>query len=146
MDDVVMFSAKWWTLPLGQTWMAWTPATVSFFLFIVLAISAMGVWEDYRPGGDPRRVTILLDPAVNADQTELKQKMRSIFPSRPGHIRMLADSDTGTLTDSVRAESPGMLVLSANGESTSPNFLADLRKSLRCPICLVRFWEEKGSG
>jgi hypothetical protein len=34
-----------------------------------------------------------------------------------------------------------MLVLSANGESTSPNFLADLRKSLRCPICLVRFWE-----
>lgn len=97
-------------------------------------------------GGDPRRVSVLLDPAVNADQTELKQKMRSIFPSRPGHIRMLADSDTGTLTDSVRAESPGMLVLSANGESTSPNFLADLRKSLRCPICLVRFWEEKGSG
>ncbi len=97
-------------------------------------------------GGDPRRVTILLDSAVNTDQAELEHKMRSIFPSRPGRIRTLADSAIGTLTDSVRAENPGMLVLSANGESTSPNFLADLRKSLRCPICLVRFWEEKGSG
>ena len=44
MEDVVMFSAKWWTLPLGMTWMAWTRATASFFIFIVLAISAMGVW------------------------------------------------------------------------------------------------------
>ena len=61
MEDVVMFSAKWWTLPLGKTWMAWTPATASFFVFIVLAITAMGVWEYYRPGGDPRRGVFAID-------------------------------------------------------------------------------------
>ncbi len=61
MEDVVMFSAKWWTLPLGKTWMAWTPATASFFIFVVLAITAMGVWEYYRPGGDPRRGVFAID-------------------------------------------------------------------------------------
>ena len=96
--------------------------------------------------GDPRRISVVLDPAVRSDQPGLDQKLRSVFPAPPGRIRMLADSEVSTLTNSVRAENPGMLVLSANGESTSPDFLADLRKSLRCPICLVRFWEEKGSG
>jgi predicted small integral membrane protein len=61
MEEVVMFSAKWWTLPLGRSWMAWTPATASFFAFIVAAISAMGVWEYYRPGGDPRRGVFAID-------------------------------------------------------------------------------------
>lgn len=96
-------------------------------------------------GGDPQRVSLLLDPAVNSAQPELEQKLRSIFPSRPGRARTLADSGTVTLTHAVRAENPGMLVLTADGDSTSPEFLADLRKRLRCPICLVRFWEEKGS-
>ncbi len=41
--------------------MAWTPATASFFMFIVLAISAMGVWEYCRPGGDPRRGVFAID-------------------------------------------------------------------------------------
>lgn len=93
-------------------------------------------------GGDPRRLSILLDPRVSKARPELEQKMRSILPSRPGRIRTLADFSTGTLTASVAAESPGMLVLSATGESTSPEFLADLRKRLRCPICLVRFWAD----
>ncbi len=61
MEEVVMFSAKWWTLPLGRSWMAWTPATASFFAFIVLAISVMGVWEYFRPGGAPRRGVFAID-------------------------------------------------------------------------------------
>ena len=55
MENIVMFSAEWWTLPLGTSWMAWTRATAGFFIFIVLAISSMGVWEYYSPGGAPRR-------------------------------------------------------------------------------------------
>lgn len=91
-------------------------------------------------GGDPGRITLLLDPGINQAQSRLEKKIHSIFHSRPGRVRALAESGTDTLTRSVRAESPGMLVLSADSESTSPEFLADLRKKLRCPICLVRFW------
>jgi predicted small integral membrane protein len=60
MEDLVMFSAKWWIQPLG-TWMAWTRATAAFFIFIVACITAMGVWEYYRPGGDPRRGVFAID-------------------------------------------------------------------------------------
>lgn len=60
MEDLVMLSAKWWTQPLG-TWMAWTRATAAFFIFIVACITAMGVWEYYRPGGNPRRGVLAID-------------------------------------------------------------------------------------
>ena len=59
-DTVVMFGLKWWTEPLG-TWMAWTRATAAFFVFIAACISAMGVWEYYRPGGNPRRGIFAID-------------------------------------------------------------------------------------
>jgi hypothetical protein len=94
-------------------------------------------------GGDPGRLSILLDPAVIKALPEIDQKMRSIFRTPPGRIRTLVDSGAGALTASARAENPGMIVLSADGESTSPEFLADLRKRLRCPVCLVRFWEDQ---
>lgn len=45
-----------WTQPLfGGFWMAWTPATLAFFLFIFGAIAFMGALEAWRPGGAPRR-------------------------------------------------------------------------------------------
>ncbi len=43
------------------TWMAWTWPTGVFFLVIVLSVAAMGVWEAFRPGGDPRRGIFGLD-------------------------------------------------------------------------------------
>jgi len=60
MEDAIMFSQAWWTEPLG-TWMAWTRATIAFFLFIVAAIGSMGVWEFYSPGGAPRRGLFAID-------------------------------------------------------------------------------------
>jgi len=93
-------------------------------------------------GGDMRRLSILLDPRVTRDLPKLERRMQSILPSRPGRMRTLADSEPGSLMAAVRTESPGMLVLSATGESISAEFLADLRKRLRCPICLVRFWAD----
>ncbi|MDH3712581.1 MAG: DUF2160 domain-containing protein [Gammaproteobacteria bacterium] len=41
--------------------MAWTWPTAVFFLFILLCLIAMGVWERWRPGGDPRRGVLGLD-------------------------------------------------------------------------------------
>jgi predicted small integral membrane protein len=44
-----------WTAPLfGGFWMAWTPATLAFFVFIAAMIALMGVLEWRRPGGAPR--------------------------------------------------------------------------------------------
>ena len=43
------------------SWMAWTWPTALFFIFIFSAIAAMGVWEYFSPGGDPRRGILGLD-------------------------------------------------------------------------------------
>ena len=55
-----IFSVEWWTEPLGS-WMAWTRATAAFFMFIVACIGAMGIWEYYSPGGNPRRGIFAID-------------------------------------------------------------------------------------
>jgi len=43
------------------SWMAWTWPTAAFFIFILLAIGGMGVWEHFSPGGGPRRGVLGLD-------------------------------------------------------------------------------------
>jgi predicted small integral membrane protein len=55
-----MFSAEFWQYPIG-TWMAWTPATIAFFIYIFGSIAAMAVWEYYSPGGNPRQGIFALD-------------------------------------------------------------------------------------
>ena len=39
---------------MNFSWMAWTLPTALFFIGIFLLIAAMGVWEYFSPGGDPR--------------------------------------------------------------------------------------------
>lgn len=39
---------------LDFSWMAWTLPTVIFFLVIFGLLLAMGVWEYFSPGGNPR--------------------------------------------------------------------------------------------
>ena len=46
---------------MGISWMAWTWPTALFFLYIFGSIAAMGVWEYYSPGGNPRRGIFALD-------------------------------------------------------------------------------------
>ena len=43
------------------SWMAWTWPTIFFFIFVFGSIAAMGVWEYYVPGGDPRHGIFGLD-------------------------------------------------------------------------------------
>ncbi len=51
-----------WTRPLfGGFWMAWTPATLAFFVFIFAAIALMGLLEWRRPGGAPRHGILGID-------------------------------------------------------------------------------------
>ncbi len=47
--------AKWWTEPMfSGFWMAWTRATLAFFVFIFGSIGVMALLERRWPGGDER--------------------------------------------------------------------------------------------
>ncbi len=46
---------------MDLSWMAWTWQTAAFFIFIGLAILAMGLWEKIEPGGAPRHGVLGLD-------------------------------------------------------------------------------------
>jgi len=46
---------------MGLSWMAWTGPTTAFFIFILLALVAMAIWEWRSPGGAPRRGILGLD-------------------------------------------------------------------------------------
>ncbi|MBU1173795.1 MAG: DUF2160 domain-containing protein [Alphaproteobacteria bacterium] len=48
-------------MDFNLSWMAWTWPTAGFFLLIFGSIAAMGVWEYFRPGGDPRHGVFGLD-------------------------------------------------------------------------------------
>ena len=51
-----------WTMQLFDGfWMAWTPATLAFFVFVFGAIALMGIMEWWRPGGAPRHGILGLD-------------------------------------------------------------------------------------
>lgn len=46
---------------MGLSWMAWTWPTAGFFLFILVCLIVMAIWEKYDPGGGPRRGILTLD-------------------------------------------------------------------------------------
>ncbi len=46
---------------MDLSWMAWTWPTAAFFIFILVALITMGVWERVSPGGNPRRGILGLD-------------------------------------------------------------------------------------
>jgi predicted small integral membrane protein len=51
-----------WTQPLfDDFWMAWTPATLAFFVFVFACIALMGLLEWRNPGGNPRYGVLGLD-------------------------------------------------------------------------------------
>ena len=51
-----------WTRPMFDGfWMAWTPATLAFFVFLFGCVALMGLLEWRAPGGAPRRGAFGLD-------------------------------------------------------------------------------------
>jgi predicted small integral membrane protein len=51
-----------WTDPLfGDFWMAWTAATLAFFVAVLALIALMGLLEWRSPGGNPRHGVLGLD-------------------------------------------------------------------------------------
>jgi predicted small integral membrane protein len=46
---------------VNLSWMAWTWPSIAFFIAVVSSIVAMGVWEKFSPGGNPRRGVFGID-------------------------------------------------------------------------------------
>jgi predicted small integral membrane protein len=46
---------------MNLSWMAWTWPSIAFFIAVVASIVAMGVWEKFSPGGNPRRGVFGID-------------------------------------------------------------------------------------
>ncbi len=46
---------------MNLSWMAWTWPSIAFFIAVVSSIVAMGVWEKFSPGGNPRRGVFGID-------------------------------------------------------------------------------------
>ena len=46
---------------MDLSWMAWTGPTAAFFVFILLALTTMMIWERLSPGGAPRKGILGLD-------------------------------------------------------------------------------------
>ena len=46
---------------MGLEWMAWTWQTAAFFVFILLCLIGMTIWEWLSPGAAPRRGALTLE-------------------------------------------------------------------------------------
>ncbi len=46
---------------MGLSWMAWTWPTASFFIFVLICLIIMAIWEKYSPGGSPRKGILTLE-------------------------------------------------------------------------------------
>lgn len=108
--------------------------------------------------GDARRMSVVATASAAGDESApgaapgatlgaaLESLFRETLPAQPIRVRIIAD-DAGLrgLVDAVRAEGAALLVIAATEALLEPANLHYLRERLRCPICLVRQWEERGS-
>lgn len=91
--------------------------------------------------GHLHRLGILLTPAAAADERVRRLVMDGGRHDRPGHIRTLSDDSVPSLIQAIQVEAPALLVIGASIGFLSPEILRALRERLRCPVCLVRYWD-----
>lgn len=96
--------------------------------------------------GDARRISVLATASAAGDQVALDSLFRKVLPAQPIRVRIIPD-EVGVrgLVDAVRAEGAAVFVTAATEALLEPANLHFLREKLRCPICLVRQWEEHES-
>jgi len=89
-----------------------------------------------------KRLSVLLAPAADGDEEALQQVCRTVLPARPGSVRTMSRFSVDSLVQTVQSLGASMLVLGASPEFMEPGILRELRRRLRCPVCLVRYWGE----
>jgi hypothetical protein len=94
--------------------------------------------------GDAGRISILAAPELVRERPALDRLLRELLPAQPPRMRMLPPGGGALgLVDAARAEGAGLFVAVATDELLEPPNLQLLREKLRCPICLVRQWDER---
>ena len=87
------------------------------------------------------RLSVLLAPGL----AENPAALTALFPSlrsRPGRIVAIPGATLDDLVAAARVAGAGLLVIAATDEVMAPAGLHTLREKLRCPICLVRHWDQ----
>jgi hypothetical protein len=96
--------------------------------------------------GDASRISILATADLAQDLPALERLLREFLPRQPLRVRMVPPGGgVHSLVDAARAEGAGLFVGVATEELLEPPNLQLLREKLRCPICLVRQWDEPGN-
>jgi hypothetical protein len=93
--------------------------------------------------GDATVITAIVAPEVMQDRDGISRLWHEILPRRPLRVRVLSDeSGMPGLVDAVHREGATLFVAAANEAFLQPATLQVLRERLRCPVCLVREWDE----
>ena len=93
--------------------------------------------------GEMHRVSVLLTAAAPTELDKLNRMISDLLPADPARILLLPGPGIQYLTAAARAERADMLVLGASEDLLKPESLRSLLEQLRCPICLVRRWDDK---
>ncbi len=91
--------------------------------------------------GRMHRLSVLLSPAAAAEENIMDHVSKELQPGKAARIRTIPGSTIRALVDAVHAEGASLLVIAATEELLEPGNLQMLRDQLRCPICLVRHWD-----
>jgi hypothetical protein len=93
--------------------------------------------------GDAGRISVLAAADLAPDLPALDRLLRDLLRAQPRRLRMLpAGEGMRGLVGAAHAEGATLFVSAATEELLEPVNLQFLREKLRCPICLVRQWEE----
>lgn len=91
---------------------------------------------------ETKRLSVFLTPTA-ADDQNLRDRIAGCLPPHgPKRVKTLTGRGIWPLVDAIRSEGAAMLVIGANPEFITPEVVRVLRERLRCPICLVRRWDD----
>lgn len=94
--------------------------------------------------GDAGRMAVLATTGAAADAAALDSLLREVLPGRPPRVRLIAAAGgMPGLVAAARSEGAALFVTAVTEELLAWPNLQFLREGLRCPVCLVRRWEEQ---
>jgi hypothetical protein len=96
--------------------------------------------------GDVSRIAVLAAADLARDRPALDRLLRELLRSQPLRVRIVPPgSGVRGLVGAAHAEGAALFVSAATEDLLDPPNLQFLRERLRCPICLVRQWDERSN-
>lgn len=93
-------------------------------------------------GGKMSSVSVLINRPPGEDHRSLRQLTLDLLRGNPAQLRSTGGDSIEALAAAATQIRASMLVLPASLLTSEPDMLRRIRELLRCPICLVRSWEE----